>query len=405
MKDWFATRCTWIDNQFAAPPLLVPEGGAIATSSPVTVLNRHGDGVVYYTLDGSDPRLPQTAGTLLDSTTLVPESTTKRVLVPTGPVDNAWRNDPSFDDSAWTLVAGEPGGVGYEHGSGYQSYLSIDLENQMYGSRTSCYIRIPFVLADTLGEFNYAALNVRYDDGFVAYLNGVEVARALFNGAPAWNSSASSNHDDSAAVRFEEFDISLQAGLLREGQNLLAFQGLNSSTTSSDLLISAELVVGHSTSPSGSGVSATAQQYVEPIVLTASAQVTARRLVPGNRYSPWSGLAQAVFAVGPVAESLRISEIMYHPADMDDPNDPNTEYVELTNIGAETINLSLVSFANGIDFTFPSFELPAGDYCLVVKDAAAFEARYGPGFNVAANTTGSLATAGNASRCRTPSGR
>jgi len=395
MKDWFATRTTWIDNQFAAPPRLFPEGGVVETSSPVAVFNPHGaGGVVYYTLEGSDPRLPQTAGTLLDSTTLVPESAAKRVLVPAGPVVDAWRSDLSFDDSAWTPVTGEPGGVGYEHGSGYQNYLSIDLENRMYNSLTSCCIRIPFVLADDPSEFNYAALNVRYDDGFVAYLNGVEVARALFSGTPAWNSSANGNHDDSAAVRLEEFDISLQANLLRRGQNLLAIQGLNSSTTSSDFLISAELIAGHSTSPGDSGVSETAQQYVGPIVLTASAEVTARVLVPGNRYSPWSGPARAVFAVGPVAESLRVSELMYHPADGDDPNDPNTEYVELTNVGSEAINLNLVKFTDGIDFTFNGFELASGGYCLVVKDVAAFEGKYGPGFNIAGQYDGKLSNAG-----------
>ena len=40
---------------------------------------------------------------------------------------------------------------------------------------------------------------------------------------------------------------------------------------------------------------------------------------------------------------LRITEIMYHPLDTDDPNDANTEYIELKNTGALTINLNLVS--------------------------------------------------------------
>ena len=40
-----------------------------------------------------------------------------------------------------------------------------------------------------------------------------------------------------------------------------------------------------------------------------------------------------MFAIGPVAENLRITEIMYHPEDTDDPNDPNEEFIELKNIG------------------------------------------------------------------------
>jgi hypothetical protein len=101
-----------------------------------------------------------------------------------------------------------------------------------------------------------------------------------------------------------------------------------------------------------------------------------------------------VFAVGPVAENLRISEIMYHPANTGNPNDPNTEYIELTNIGTEPINLNLVRFTNGIDFTFPSTELAPGGYCLVVKDLAAFKAKYGPSLPVAGQYAGSLANDG-----------
>jgi hypothetical protein len=95
-----------------------------------------------------------------------------------------------------------------------------------------------------------------------------------------------------------------------------------------------------------------------------------------------------------VAESLRISEIMYHPANTGAPDDPNSEYVELTNIGAETINLNLVRFTDGIDYTFPSFELPVGGYCLVTRDLAAFDARYGADLPVIGQYTGSLNNAG-----------
>jgi len=101
-----------------------------------------------------------------------------------------------------------------------------------------------------------------------------------------------------------------------------------------------------------------------------------------------------VYAVGPVAESIRISEIMYHPQDTGNPDNPNTEFVELTNIGATTINLNLVSFADGVEFTFPSFELASGACCLVVEDTAAFSAEHGPGLPIAGTYTGSLANGG-----------
>jgi len=95
-----------------------------------------------------------------------------------------------------------------------------------------------------------------------------------------------------------------------------------------------------------------------------------------------------------VAESLRIGEMLYHPLETGNPNDPSTEYVELVNIGAEAINLGLVRFTDGIEFTFPSFKLSPAGCCLVVKDIAAFQARYGPGLPVAGQYTGSLSNSG-----------
>jgi hypothetical protein len=405
MKDWLLRRCMWIDDQFVAPPRVFPDGGHVTSSDVVHLLNPHGQGTIYYTLDGSDPRLPATPATILDSTTLVRETAAKRVLVPNRAVDNAWRTDPSFDDSTWTLVSGAPGGVGYERGSGYQSYLSLDLGDEMYGRRSGCYVRIPFVVSGDVSDLNFMILKMRYDDGFVAYLNGVEIQRALFTGTPVWSSSASGNHDDSAATRFEEFDVSARLNLLNDGLNLLAIHGLNSSSTSSDMLISAELVAGRSSSPAGSGIAATAHEYTGPVTLTESAPLKARVLVASNPYSPWSGLARTLFAVGPVAESLRISELMYHPADTGDPNDRNTEYVELTNVGTETINLNLVRFADGVDLVFSSFDLAPAAYCLAAKDIAAFEARYGAGFNIAGEYTGSLSNGGERIRLEDAAGQ
>jgi hypothetical protein len=118
--------------------------------------------------------------------------------------------------------------------------------------------------------------------------------------------------------------------------------------------------------------------------------VKARALVG----TTWSALNEAVFAVGPVATSLRVSEIMYHPQDTGGPNDPNTEYVELTNVGAEAIHLNLVRFCDGIDFAFADTELGPAEYLLVVKEREAFEARYGPGLPVVGEYAGSLSNGG-----------
>ncbi|HUT47400.1 MAG TPA: lamin tail domain-containing protein, partial [Sedimentisphaerales bacterium] len=130
--------------------------------------------------------------------------------------------------------------------------------------------------------------------------------------------------------------------------------------------------------------------YTGPVTLTQSTHVKAR-VLSGET---WSALNEAVFAVGPVAENLRITEIMYNPQNTNIPGDPNTEFIELKNIGTQTINLNYVSFTNGIEFTFPDVDLAPDQYILLVEDIDAFTNKYGPSLNIAGEYFGSLNNAG-----------
>jgi hypothetical protein len=265
----------------------------------------------------------------------------------------------------------------------------------MLRQNATCYIRVPFSFNNNSDDFDSLILKIRYDDGFIAYLNGTEVARRNFTGTPIWNSSANAQHPDSEAVNFENIDLSAFLGNLRRGDNLLAIHGLNYSTISSDFLISVELVANQSIPPEDSDISSNVLRYTGPITLTHSTQVKARILRGGT----WSALNEATFAVGPVADNLRITEIMYNP------DDPNTEYIELKNIGAETVNLNLVSFTNGIDFTFPNLELAPNENVVVVQDRNTFEARYGTAMNIAGEYSGRLNNGGERIRLEDTIGR
>ncbi len=382
--DQFKSR-SWYPN-LGAPVFRVngsyQHGGPASANDEFSMTAARG--TIWYTLDGADPRLAELSADSTTTTTLVAENAHKRVLVPVDTISDNWKSTMGFNDEAWMQSAGSPGGIGYERSSSYGQFISLDLENQMYARNATCYIRTLFVFNGSADEFNFMTLKIRYDDAFIAYLNGSEVARRNFNGTPAWNSNASASHSDSAAILFESIDISAFLDNLRQGANLLAIHGLNVSTTSSDLLISAELIVGKGGSSGADGVSPTAIEYAEPITMNHSASIRARTL-NGNT---WSALNEAVFAVGQVTENLRITEIMYHPPD------PNEEFIELKNIGTEIINLNLVSFTNGIDFTFPSIELAAGKHVVVVQDRNVFEARYGTNVNIAGQYSGKLNNAG-----------
>src|SRR5262249_44893006 len=54
MKQWIRRRIAWIDSQFPAPPVF---SRARASAGGGTLTIRASGGKVYYTLDGTDPRL------------------------------------------------------------------------------------------------------------------------------------------------------------------------------------------------------------------------------------------------------------------------------------------------------------------------------------------------------------
>ena len=367
-----------------------PQHGGHVPAESLLLFVPSRQGEIYYTLDGTDPAQPAAPPQPV-GTAMVAAGSPKRVLVPASASIGDWRGLRPFGDSTWTLSSGAPGGIGFERSVGYQGYLTTDVGPQMYNINPSCYIRVPFSFTADRSQMKTMTLRMRYDDGFVAYLNNLEIARRNVEGFPAWNSAASADRPDAEALVFEPIDVSQHIDRLRQGNNLLAIQGLNVSAADSDFLIAVELFVSPETAPAGP---AGPTLFTEPIRLTRSTQVKAR-VRSGNT---WSALAEATFAVGPVAESLRISEIMYNPAD------PNTEYIELTNVGAEAIDLNLVRFTDGVDFVFPATRLDPGGYCLVVEDTQAFRAKYGATMSCVGQYKGKLDNAGERIELRDASG-
>jgi hypothetical protein len=397
----FLTACAREGLYTAAAPEFavngVPQhGGQVAPGDRLSMTAGGSRGMVYYTLDGSDPAR---ADNLLGpaATTLVAPNAAKRVLIPTGPVPDTWRTPETFDDSSWIEATGSPGGIGFGRGSGFAAYFSTNLGGRMYNTNGSCYIRCPFQFGGDPEKLVALTLLMQYDDGFIAYLNGTEIARRNFAGVPAWDSVATTSRDNAEAVEFESIDLSDRTGLLQPGANMLALQGLNNAVTGSDFLIGVEMVAVEQSAPSDP---TGPQMYVTPIPLTKTTVVKARV----RTANAWGPLAEAAYAVGPVKDGLRISEIMYHPPDAGQPTDPNGEYVELTNIGDEAIDLNLVKFTRGIQFTFPEMQLAPHAFCLVVRDQAAFEAGYGPGLPVAGQYTGSLSDNGERIELRDAAG-
>jgi len=115
---------------------------------------------------------------------------------------------------------------------------------------TSVAIRKRFVLsAADLRAPGRILLGVDYDDGFIAWINGTEAARAHC-GQPgeefAWNRTAPEPHEAGAEEVFQ-FD----RGLLQEGKNVLAIAAFNYSIGSSDLSLIPRLSLERTASAAG----------------------------------------------------------------------------------------------------------------------------------------------------------
>ncbi|MCA9171075.1 MAG: lamin tail domain-containing protein, partial [Planctomycetales bacterium] len=164
---------------------------------------------------------------------------TGRLFVPTATnggaeLGTAWTS-PDFDDLAWQSGVTS---IGYERGNGYDAYIQTDVGAQMFGITRSAYLRFPFSLDDptAVAEFE---LTMQYDDGYVVYINGQEVARRNAPDDLTWQSGATAAHADRFAVVPETQTIVAAdfPGLLRTGQNVVAIHTLNDQIDSSDFLI------------------------------------------------------------------------------------------------------------------------------------------------------------------------
>ncbi len=160
------------------------------------------------------------------SRTLITQGEEFRYLLPIQAVDNQW-TEVGFDDSTWNTGST---GIGYGDAD--------DVTQIPQGTR-SVFLRKTFSIAD-VNAIQELIFDVDYDDGFVAYINGTEIARANVNGfPPAYNALALTDREATiySGGLPERFRFSNPGGLLLQGENVLCIQAHNISTTSSDFSI------------------------------------------------------------------------------------------------------------------------------------------------------------------------
>ena len=165
---------------------------------------------------------------------LVLENNSWKYTVPTAAI-TGW-NTNGFVDAAWS---NGNGGIGYADG---------DDNTLVTNPTTTVYARRTFNIVDA-SAIQSLQLYMDYDDGFVAYLNGVEISRSNLSASPIdYTSFADSDRE---AVMYTggnptAFAIpkTLFQPLLVNGNNVLAIEIHNKSAVSSDLSMRPFLLAG-----------------------------------------------------------------------------------------------------------------------------------------------------------------
>lgn len=348
------------------------------------------DGTIYYTTDGSDPRLPDgsinpnalslTSGGVPESIFAF-ESTGWRYLtngvaqsdsnvVVGNPSYNSgdWKH-PDFNDASWNSGQALLAGSNANSISGRTANTVFSLSSPN-GLISTAYFRKEFEVTDASAASTIDLTLVR-DDGVIVYLNGKEIYRNnMPGGTVTYADLASGNANETEIL---EHSQPLGPGDLIEGTNVLAIELHNSNVANNDMGIDVAVSVSR-----------------ENLVLPESARLTARAREGSN----WSPLVSGVFLVEEPANAsnLAISEINYHPRDVTlaefvdaapvtVENAEVFEYLELENTGSSPINLFQLSFADGVDFTADLKILNPGEHALIVRDQEAFTTRYGSSQN------------------------
>ncbi|MGI6494742.1 MAG: lamin tail domain-containing protein [Kiritimatiellia bacterium] len=323
----------------------------------------------YYTTDGSDPRdgnAPSATATLVtrdaaEPIALVAKNADWRFYDwGNKPADdasgNAW-NSVAFDDSSWDHgngILGVVGGNGNAVGTATHRYINHgDSGTQVITTYFRKTIGIP-------GGSNAATVtrlvgDILADDGYVLYLNGVEIERHHMNpGDVGYDTFANTTVGAPEQNTYYEHSIEIPVNLLRDGTNVLAVEVHQCNSGSSDLYWDCSL--------------GTAADSVNAIVAISDRPTRVLARAYDASTGEWSALTEAVVSQEPSIpyaepeDALRIVEIMSCTAD---GGGDGSEYIVITNtspvagVNLEGVRVTCAKHGESpkCDFTFASGEI------------------------------------------------
>ncbi len=145
------------------------------------------------------------------------------------PDDGAGWYGRDFDSSTW-----ETGKAGFGYGDGDDETVLDDMRNNY----TMLRIRRDFELSEKALAAGGLGLALRYDDGFIAYVNGKEALRVGVDFGAGKKAKGVLAHEAGRKERF----FPIETNLFRIGKNVIAIEGHNTSKGSSDFTLDPYLI-------------------------------------------------------------------------------------------------------------------------------------------------------------------
>src|ERR1043166_1359639 len=190
-------------------------------------------------------------------------------------------------DSTWGTG---PGGFGYSDDTANQTNqcrtILSDMRGTGAGNYSTFYIRKSIQIAQAVDPTAHIQLTMDYDDAFVAYLDGAEVARSpnapgAAGTEPLFTALATSTHESSRGTGSPQspsvLDLGAVGSRLGVGTHVLAILGLNQNkSTSSDFILIADLAL-----TGGSGTSSVSGDFFS-IVFSNSVVLSGSNTMAGS---------------------------------------------------------------------------------------------------------------------------
>jgi hypothetical protein len=265
---------------------------------------------------------------------------------------------PEFVDSSWS-TGNLPAGYGF-------TGLSTDLTSTMSNQSPSLYLRKEFqVTPDQAASSNQLNLPIDCNDGFVAYINGREVARSncgptnhfMYASQPAYNVNTNTGN--------VQYNLGPASRWLVPGRNVLAIQAHNAEQPST--IAVPEQITQHIPTP---------EFKINAGLWMVLDSGSAPLIVYGNPGGPWQYFIGRYEPSGGVVDEGLISTTYTPPlGDEGDYDQPAAfvDWVELHNDDSSPVNLTGWSLtddaAQPTKWYFPaSTTIPANGFLLVLCD-------------------------------------